>query len=120
MRSGSKKKTIPSIGLGLNVLPPETIWIMTASPSARADASTAAATIAGRTAFSVTARAARIGFTPSATAPSRHDEGTALSASQIERDHDRRDHHREDHRGDAETRAIELHHVLDRLLLLCR
>ena len=56
---------------------------MIASPRARAVASTAAATIAGRMAFSVTARIARSGFKPSATAPSFHAGGTEVSASQI-------------------------------------
>jgi len=83
VRSGSKKNTTPSTGFGLNVLPPETIWIITASPSARALASTPAATIAGRIARSVTASTARSGFSPSATAPSRQDGGTEASASQI-------------------------------------
>ncbi len=64
-------------------LAPEAIEIITASPSARAVASTAAATIAGRIARSVTASIARSGFRPSATAPSRQDRGAAASASQI-------------------------------------
>ena len=46
-------------------------------------ASTAAATIAGRIARRVTASTARSGFSPSATAPSRHETGAAISASQI-------------------------------------
>ena len=84
MRSGSNRKTSgPCARLGANEREPETIEIMIASPSARAVASTAAATIAGRIARTLTARIARSGLTPSATAPSRHELGTAASASQI-------------------------------------
>src|SRR6202051_2636624 len=82
-RSGSKKKIQPSTGLGAKEREPETIWIITASPSALAVASTVAATIAGRIAFRVTAITARTGLTPRATAPSRQDLGTEASASQI-------------------------------------
>ena len=99
-----EERSIPSPGLGAKVLPPETIWIITASPSARAVASTAAATIAGRIARSVTARTARSGFRPSATAPSRHEGGTEDERLADQRDHDRRDHHREDHDGHTEAR----------------
>jgi len=69
VRSGSSRKTRPSIGFGAKNFEPETIEIMIASPIARAVASTAAATIAGRAARSVTASIARTGLTPSAIAP---------------------------------------------------
>src|SRR5437660_11081673 len=83
VRSGSKKKVQPSIGLGAKEREPETIWIITGSPRAFAVASTVAATIAGRIALSVTAMTARTGLTPSARAPSRRDHATEPSASQI-------------------------------------
>ena len=53
------------------------------SPSALAVASTAAATIAGLAALTVTARIARSGFSPSAIAPSRQELGTDASASHV-------------------------------------
>src|ERR1700719_1933538 len=83
VRSGSKKNVQPSIGFGAKDRDPETIWIITASPRALAVASTVAATIAGRIAFNVTPMTARTGLTPRASAPSRQDLGTELSASQI-------------------------------------
>ena len=50
---------------------------MMASPSARAQASTAAAMIAGRAARTLTVHIARQRLTPRATAPSFHPRGTA-------------------------------------------
>ena len=85
---------------GAKKRPPETIWIITASPSARAVASTAAATIAGRIARSVTASTARSGIQAErdrALAPGDGHGGQRLAR---ERDHDRGDHHREDHHRD--------------------
>ena len=54
---------------------------MIASPSARAVASTAAATIAGRAARTEIVHIARQRLTPSAAAPSVQPRGTARSAS---------------------------------------
>ena len=47
-REGSKRKISPSAGFGAKPTEPETIASITASPSARAVASTVPATIAGR------------------------------------------------------------------------
>ncbi len=60
---------------------PVTIESMIASPSARAVASTAAATIAGLAARTLTVHRTRKRFTPSAAAPSVQGAGTARSAS---------------------------------------
>ena len=54
---------------------------MIASPSARASASTAPATSAGRAARSAIVHITRIRLTPSASAPSVHERGTARRAS---------------------------------------
>ena len=83
MRAGSKKKVMPSSGLGAKPTEPETIESMIASPRARAVASTAAATIAGRAARSPTVRRARQRLTPSAAAPSVQLRGTERSASMV-------------------------------------
>jgi hypothetical protein len=72
---------VPSSGFGANAADPDTIESMIASPSARAVASTAAATIAGRAARTTTVHMTRQRFTPSAAAPSAHERGTARSAS---------------------------------------
>ena len=98
-------------------LAPETIEIITASPSARAVASTAAATIAGRIARSVTASIARSGLRPSATAPSRQDLGAAASASQISAIMIGVIITVNDHRHDHQAFAGELDRVLHRGLL---
>src|ERR687888_2350218 len=80
-RVGSKKKVMPSSGLGANPTEPDTIDSMIASPSARAVASTAAATIAGRAARTEIDHIVRQRFTPSAAEPSVHELGTARRAS---------------------------------------
>src|SRR5262245_1315071 len=80
-RAGSNQKIGPSIGFGAKPMKPVTIASMIASPSARAVASTAAATIAGRAARTVTVQRARQRLTPSETAPSLHELGTARRAS---------------------------------------
>ena len=67
----------PSAGLGAKPLDPETIESMIPSPSARAQARTAAATIAGRAARTETVHIARQRLTPSAAAPSFQPRGTA-------------------------------------------
>ena len=96
---------------------PVTIESMIASPSARAAASTAAATIAGRAARTPIVHSARARLTPSAAAPSVQ---TAAPSQRVDddRDHDRRDHHRQHEDPDADARAVELDHVLDRFLAL--
>ncbi len=71
---------VPSSGLGEKPREPATIASMIASPSARAVASTAAATIAGRTVRSDTRQVVRQRLTPSAAEPSVHERGTDSSA----------------------------------------
>ncbi len=85
---------------------------MIASPSARAQASTAPAMIAGRAARTDTVHIARQRLTPSAAAPSFQPRGIGVQRVDGDRDHDRRDHHREDHDRDDQPRARELDHVL--------
>ena len=80
-RAGSKKNVMPSSGFGAKPTEPATIESMIASPSARAVASTAAATIAGRAARTEIVHIARQRLTPSAAAPSVQPRGTARSAS---------------------------------------
>ena len=62
---------------------PETIDSMIASPSARAVASTAPATIAGRAVRSDTRHVVRQRLTPSAAEPSVHARGTAASEREL-------------------------------------
>jgi len=80
-RAGSSRNVKPSSGLGAKPTEPATIESMIASPRARAVASTAAATIAGREARNETVHIARHRFTPSAAAPSVQVLGTDLRAS---------------------------------------
>ena len=80
-RVGSKRKVRPSIGLGAKLAEPATIESMIASPSARAVASTAAATIAGRAVRTEIVHITRQRLAPSAAAPSVQLRGTARSAS---------------------------------------
>src|SRR5580693_6062568 len=78
--TGSKKNVRPSSGLGANPRDPDTIESMIDSPSALAVASTAAATIAGRTVRNDTRRCVRQRLTPSAAVPSILALGTDSSA----------------------------------------
>src|SRR4051794_40728315 len=80
-RIGSKMYVMPSSGLGEKPRDPDTIDNATASPSARAQASTAAATMAGRDARTDTDQIASQRLAPSAEAPSVHATGIAPSAS---------------------------------------
>ncbi len=72
---------MPSIGFGAKLAEPATIESMIASPRARAVASTAAATIAGRAVRTTIVQVTRQRLTPSAAAPSVQLRGTARSAS---------------------------------------
>src|SRR5712671_3564708 len=69
-REGSKKKIDPSNGFGANPTPPETIASITASPSARAVASTVPATIAGRALRTAIFQKVRQRLIPIASEPS--------------------------------------------------
>ena len=64
-------------------MPPETIASITASPSARAVASTVAAAIAGRAMRSETRQMVRQRLTPSAAEPSRPGGRHRVSASAL-------------------------------------
>ena len=96
-RSGSKMKVRPSAGFGAKPLEPETIESMIASPSARAQASTAAGD-------DRRPRGAHRHRPHRAPAVDAQRDGALLPAARDrvervddDRDHDRRDHHREDH-----------------------
>src|SRR6185437_9020509 len=78
--TGSKKKVTPSSGFGEKPREPLTIESMIDSPKARAVASTAAATIAGRAVRSETRHVVRQRLTPSAAEPSVHEAGTVSKA----------------------------------------
>src|ERR1700722_2069599 len=78
--TGSKKKVRPSSGLAAKPRDPDTIESMIDSPSARAVARIAAATIAGRAVRSDTRHVVRQRLTPSAAEPSLHALGTVSSA----------------------------------------
>ena len=80
-REGSKKKISPSAGLGANPTLPETMLSITASPSARAVASTVPATSAGRAVRTPTFQNVRQRLTPRASDPSSQPRGTARSPS---------------------------------------
>jgi len=82
-RTGSNRKVMPSSGLAEKPRPPETMASMIASPSARAVASTVAATIAGRAVRNDTRTIVRQRLTPSAIDPSRQAIGTEASAPAI-------------------------------------
>src|SRR6202022_4158338 len=74
------RKVTPSSGLAEKARPPETIASITASPSARAVASTVAAAIAGRAVRRETRPMVRQRFTPRAADPSRQAIGTEARA----------------------------------------
>src|SRR4051794_29756423 len=71
-REGSKRKIVPSKGFGAKPTPPETIASITASPRARAVASTVPATIAGRALRTPIFQKVRQRLIPIASEPSIH------------------------------------------------
>ena len=81
-REGSTKKISPSAGFGAKPTEPETIASITASPIARAVASTVPATIAGRAVRTAIFQNVRQRLTPSASEPSSQPGGTARRPSQ--------------------------------------
>ena len=89
-------KIRPSAGLGAKATEPETIASITASPIARATASTVPATIAGRAVRTAIFQVVRQRLTPSASEPSSQPGLHRAQAVGEDRDHQRRDHHRQD------------------------
>ncbi len=75
-------KISPSAGLGAKATEPETIASITASPIARAVASTVPATIAGRAVRTAIFQVVRQRLTPSASEPSSQPGRTERSPSE--------------------------------------